>query len=72
MVVIGLNIMVIRNIPYPPSFNRMAASTIDPAIGASTWALGNHKWRPYRGIFTMNAVIYANHRAESVHICVDG
>lgn len=26
----------IRAIPYPPSFNKMAAKTIDPAIGAST------------------------------------
>lgn len=38
--------MVIRSIPYPPSFSRMAARTIDPAIGASTWALGSHRWRP--------------------------
>lgn len=29
-------ICIIRMIPYPPSFNKIAASTIDPAIGAST------------------------------------
>lgn len=29
---------------------------MDPAIGASTWALGSHRCRPYRGAFTMNAV----------------
>jgi len=29
-------IEIIRIIPYPPSFSRIAASTIDPAIGAST------------------------------------
>lgn len=29
---------------------------MEPAIGASTWALGSHRWRPYRGAFTMNAV----------------
>lgn len=40
----------------------MAARTIDPAIGASTCALGNHRWRPYNGIFTMNASIQANHK----------
>lgn len=40
---IGFRIKVIRSIPYPPSFSRTAASTIDPAIGASTWALGNHR-----------------------------
>ena len=27
---------IIRSIPYPPSFNRMAARIIEPAIGAST------------------------------------
>lgn len=42
--------------PYPPSFRRRAASSMEPAIGASTWAFGSHKWRPYRGAFTMNAV----------------
>lgn len=54
---VGLRIGVIRIMPYPPSFKRMAASTIDPAIGASTWALGNHRCRPYRGIFTMKAIM---------------
>lgn len=29
--------------PYPPSFRSRAASNIDPAIGASTWALGSHR-----------------------------
>lgn len=33
----------IRIIPYPPSFKRMAARTIEPAMGASTWAFGNHR-----------------------------
>lgn len=33
---VGLSIIVIRNIPYPPSFNKIAARTIEPAIGAST------------------------------------
>lgn len=33
----------IRIIPYPPSFSRIAAKTIDPAIGASTWAFGSHR-----------------------------
>lgn len=51
----GPNRRVIRMIPYPPSFNNRAASSIDPAIGASTCALGSHRWSPYRGAFTMNA-----------------
>lgn len=29
--------------PYLPSFKRILARIIDPATGASTWALGNHK-----------------------------
>lgn len=40
---VGLSIIVMRSIPYPPSFNRIAARTIDPAIGASTWAFGSHR-----------------------------
>lgn len=39
----------------------MAASSINPAIGASTCAFGNHRWRPYRGTFTINAIIHASH-----------
>ena len=34
--VIGFRISVIRSIPYPPSFSRTAARTMEPAIGAST------------------------------------
>lgn len=36
-------VCVIRMMPYPPSFSRIAASTIEPAIGASTWAFGSHR-----------------------------
>ncbi len=43
MLVCGVKIVEMRIIPYPPSLSRMAASTIDPAIGASTWAFGNHR-----------------------------
>lgn len=34
--VIGFRISVIRSIPYPPSFSRIAARTMEPAMGAST------------------------------------
>lgn len=67
----GFNINVIRSIPYPPNFNKIAARTMDPAIGASTWALGNHKCKPYRGILTIKASIYANHKAELLQIRVE-
>jgi len=40
---IYLNIMIIRAIPYPPSFSRIAAKIIDPATGASTCAFGSHR-----------------------------
>ena len=40
----------------------MAASTIEPAMGASTWAFGSQRWSPYSGIFTMKAIMHASHR----------
>lgn len=40
--VTGFRIMEIHIIPYPPSFSRIAARLMDPAIGASTWAFGSH------------------------------
>lgn len=49
-----LKIKTNRINPYPPNFRRIAASTIDPAIGASTCALGNHKWVVNIGSFTRN------------------
>jgi hypothetical protein len=45
---------MIRASPYPPNFRRIAANTIEPAIGASTWALGSHKWTENIGSFTRN------------------
>lgn len=44
----------IRAKPYPPNFSKMAASTMEPAIGASTCALGSHKWVENIGSFTKN------------------
>ena len=41
--VIGLRINVIRSIPYPPNFSKIAARTMEPAMGASTWALGSQR-----------------------------
>lgn len=31
-------------------------------MGASTWAFGNHRCSPYRGIFTIKAIIHASHK----------
>lgn len=59
---------IIRIMPYPPSFNRMAAKIIDPAIGASTCAFGNHKCKPYSGILIMKAVSAASSHIEFVHV----
>lgn len=42
--------------PYPPSFRRMPANTMDPETGASTWAFGSHKWTSQHGSFTKKAV----------------
>ena len=65
--VMGDNRAVIRIMPYPPSFSRIAASTMEPAIGASTWALGSHRCRPYSGILTINAIIHASHSRSFDH-----
>lgn len=56
------NIEDIRSRPYLPSFKRTAARIMDPATGASTCALGNHKWVIYIGIFTINAIIVISHQ----------
>lgn len=49
-----LNNDIIRRIPYPPSFSKIAAKIIDPAIGASTCALGSHRCTVNMGSFTIN------------------
>lgn len=50
--------------PYPPNFKRIPARIIDPATGASTWALGSHRWTKYSGIFTINAMRDRNHQID--------
>lgn len=64
----GSMIIEIRIIPNPPSFSRMAAKIIDPAIGASTWAFGSHRCTPYNGILIINAIMHASHRILLVHV----
>lgn len=54
-------IVLIRKIPYPPSFSKVPAKIIDPAIGASTCAFGSHKCTPYKGILIRNA------RKQAIH-----
>lgn len=61
--------MSIRANPYPPSFRRIAARTIDPAIGASTWALGSHKWTVNIGSLTKNPARTIIQKKELVDIC---
>lgn len=56
-----------RIIPYPPSFSNTAARIIEPAIGASTCAFGNHKCNPYSGILIIKAISSANHHVMWVH-----
>ena len=63
----GLRSVVTRSMPYPPSFSKIAARTIEPAMGASTWALGNQRCRPYSGIFTIKAIMHANHKKTFDH-----
>lgn len=59
---ININIEDIRRRPYLPSLSKIAARIIEPATGASTWALGNHKWTKYKGILTRKAKIIKNHQ----------
>lgn len=54
------NKVIMRTSPYPPSFSRMAARIIEPATGASTWALGSHRCTENRGNFTRNAAVMKN------------
>lgn len=58
----GSSMTIIRIMPYPPSFSNTAASTIDPATGASTCALGSQRWTPYSGIFTRKATKQPAHQ----------
>jgi len=44
-------------IPKLPNFNKIAARIIDPKTGASTWALGSHRWTLYMGSLTKKAVM---------------
>jgi len=55
------NMVNIRANPYPPNLRRIAANTIDPAIGASTWAFGSHRCTENIGSFTRNPVISISH-----------
>ena len=34
---------------------------MEPETGASTWALGSHKWTEYKGVFTRNGKMVKNH-----------
>jgi len=62
------NIKVIRKIPYPPSFSSNPARIIDPAIGASTWALGNQRWKINIGILTKNARTVIVHQIYAIGV----
>lgn len=50
------NSVAIRASPYPPSFSKIAARAIDPAIGASTCALGSQRCVENIGSFTRNPI----------------
>jgi hypothetical protein len=65
--VMGDRRMVTHIIPYPPSFSRIAASTMEPAISASTWALGSHRYSQYNGILTINVIMHASQSRSFDH-----
>lgn len=39
---------------------------MDPATGASTWALGSQRWVINRGVFTKKARIVMSHQIEEI------
>ena len=53
-----------RRSPYEPSFSRRPARIMEPAMGASTWAFGNHKWNKKIGILTRKAREVESHQAR--------
>lgn len=48
-----------RKSPYLPNLRRILARIIDPATGASTWALGSHRCIVYIGILIRKASVIA-------------
>lgn len=59
---------IIRSMPYPPNFSRTAARIIDPATGASTWALGSHRCIINKGSFTINAKFIITHIVDDIYL----
>ena len=55
---------MIRISPYPPSFSKMAAKIMDPSMGASTCALGNHRCKVNMGSLARNANV--NRRGRGI------
>jgi len=58
----GLYKFIKRMMPYLPSFRRIAARIMEPATGASTCALGSHRWNINKGILTKKARIDKIHK----------
>jgi len=56
----------IRISAYPPSFNKTEAKIIDPITGASTWALGNHKWKKNKGTLTKKAITLIKNSTQMI------
>lgn len=63
------SIVIVRIKPYPPNFSKIAAKIMDPAIGASTCALGNHRCVEYIGNFTKNPMIISSHIVDDDILC---
>lgn len=56
------SITMIHSMLQPSRFSKTDARTMDPAIGAPTFAFGNHRCRLYSAVFTIKAIVHANHR----------
>lgn len=58
------NRVATRRSPNVPNFRSRPARIIEPATGASTWALGNQRWVKKRGVLMRKARIKIIHRRE--------
>lgn len=62
----GKNLAATRKMPKLPSFKRTPARTMEPATGASTWALGNQRCVKNIGVLTRKAAIKIIHHMLAI------
>ena len=69
---IGNNSTLNRINPYVPILRSTPASITDPAVGACTWASGNHVWKGINGTFIQNESANAKNSHIWISIGIEG